>query len=214
MKDNIWVRHGKSPYGQGKTSIERADDLTPAGIRIVKNEAKKIAGLIKKGAIIFSSPYGRTLHSAKIIKAVLFKYGLGAIIIIEEDLRELNNFSWKLFQPLVEGGEVNFNGKNFLIDAAETNPNGLKYPDYIIKDEISQIPMKTMLFWPLGYIKKILSFESYYSVVARRDNFLSCLPEKLKIHGRKYPAIIVTHDALLLGLNKEKSVKPGSFIVI
>ncbi len=121
-------RHGKSRYKQEEVLIEEARDLTAEGVDDVKKSAEALVKLIKpdEEVEIWSSPMGRTLQTAKIIAQVLEekqvhirkkgdsnKHG----IKVFEQFSEVKNFSWKLFYPLVAGGEVEFAGnqRDFLL---------------------------------------------------------------------------------------------------
>lgn len=218
------VRHGPSMYRQPEwTDIETANDINTLGryddgakteeevrrgkeeaIEIVRETAGKIADEISpdEEVIIWSSPTGRTLETARIISGVLEERGIrlrkkGTAqeygIKMFEQIGEVKNFSWSLFEPLMNGGEVEINGAKFRLDKALSNPEGLGYPDYFTSDALKQIPASVKQQWPEAYVTEIESFESFREVSERMTKAL----KRLKMVGDKnYRVIVVTHDAL------------------
>lgn len=74
-------RHGEAFYKQkilNGDQIEQADDLTPSGREMVKRQAEHLVTEIRpdEEITIYSSPYGRTLQTARIIADVFRKHGL------------------------------------------------------------------------------------------------------------------------------------------
>src|SRR3989344_6144085 len=105
-------RHGETEYKQGndRLTLGKANDLTPEGERIVRASASHLANLIastERGYTtpvkIHTSPMGRCIHSSEIIGNDLTDEGLNVLPIeLNEDLEEVRNFDWKLFQILLQ----------------------------------------------------------------------------------------------------------------
>jgi broad specificity phosphatase PhoE len=220
------LRHGKTNYGQQEVPMEQANDLTSEGIEKVKISAKELADLVgrEEEVEIWSSPMGRTLHTAKIVAEVLEQNGVklrrkgdarDSGIKVFPQLGEVKNFSWSLFSPLVFGGDVEFNGHKFTIDKEKTNPKGLHYLEYFADDVIKSLPSEVTNQWPEGYVKAIEGFEKFASVTKRIMVPLSRLK---KLEDKSYRVIIVTHDGLagfianIFANSKQGSLNPGEFI--
>lgn len=226
-------RHGQAKYLQLETGINQADDLTPEGIREVRTNAEKLTGLIKddEEVVIWSSPLGRTLHTAKIITEVLREKGIKlrpkksasgeetlpeSVIKVFKTFSEVKGFSWKMYYPLVEGGEVAINNKKFLIDKKETNPENLNSQLYYLKGAFKKISPAVKEKWPLTYRKIVENFEELSSATQRIIHPLQHL--KKMGHEKPYRVIIVTHEALTVFLaqiysgGKAAGIEPGDFI--
>lgn len=223
----IIFRHGKAKYEQGKVSIDQADDLDPEEEINVDINAEKIAGTIgpEEEVEIWSSPYGRNLHTAKKIakkfeeKNIKLRkkaddaqqYG----IRIFGQLEETRNFSWQLFEPLMIGGEMEYGGKKFIIDKALTNPKNLYYPEFFVQDEIANIPPEVKKTLPEDYVKRIEEFEKFIDATRR---MMKALARLKKIGDKPYTVVIVTHDALtgfiadVFSEGSKKGINPGEYI--
>lgn len=219
-------RHGKTKYEQKKVSIEEAQDLTEEGIEDVKVNAEKLADLIQpdEEVEIWSSPMGRTLHTAKIIVETLEQKGVRlrrkgdakeSGIKIFEQLSEVKNFSWNLFSPLITGGEVEFGGRKFIIDKNLTNPNDIGYPEYFTEDGIKDITPEAKAQLPEDYVREIEGFEKFIDVTKRMMKPLSRLK---KLEDKSYRVIVVTHDALtgfianVFSGSEQGGLNPSEFI--
>jgi len=240
------VRHGPSIYRQPEWSdINTADDLNTVGryedgsitdeelakgkeeaIAIVRASAEEIADNIEEDeeVAIWSSPTGRTLETARIIRDVLSERGIQVRskgnasehgVKVFDRIGEVKNFSWELFEPLMSGGEVEFDGEKFTIDKSLSNPNNIGYPDYFTSDAIKDIPETAMDSWSKKYIAQIKEFESFADVSERMSKTLQKVK---KLNDKKYRIILVTHDALTGALVKTFSsgemggVNPGQFL--
>lgn len=240
------VRHGPSTYRQPEwRDLETADDLNTIGlyvdgqktdeeiikgkneaVEIIKRTAEKIASSIEpdEEIVIWSSPTGRTLETARIISEVLQEKGIKLRtkktdkeygIKIFEKLGEVKNFSWPLFEPLVSGGEIEHKGIKFQINKSSSNPNNLGYAEYFASDSIKNIPDEVKANWPKDYVEEIEKFESFTEVNKRMVDTLSRLK---KIGDKKYRVIIVTHDGLTGGIVKTytndnfSGINPGQLI--
>ncbi len=218
------VRHGPSSYTQPDwRDVATASDLSTLGryeegtksdaevtegkemaVAAVRSTAEKIAESIQSDeeVIIWASPTGRTLETARIISEVLKERGVALRkggdasefgIKIFEQFGEVRNFSWDLFAPLMLGGEVALGESVFSIDKRNSNPAGLGYPEYFTSDAIREIPQSVKNQWPHEYVEKIEQFESFAEVTRRMADGL----RRLKmLKDKHYRIILVTHDAL------------------
>lgn len=222
-------RHGKSNYTQPyEVPISEAQDLMPEAIEKVKENAEKLAEMIEpdEEVEIWASPMGRTLHTAKIISEVLEEKGITLRkkgtgegveygIKVWPELSEVKNFSWGLFEPLMNGGWVEFGENRFYVDKKLSNPKGLGYPDYFNTDAILDIPDEVKSQWPQEYVDRINSFETFKDVTGRIIKPLSRLKQ---LHDKKYRIIMVTHDALtgfmanVFTGGEKGGLEPGTFI--
>lgn len=240
------VRHGPSTYRQPEWSdIGTANDLNALGryqddtksdeeirdgkeqaVAAVKASAEKIAASISpdEDVVIWSSPTGRTLETARIISETLTEKGIKLRkkgdesshgIEVFEHIGEVENFSWDLFSPLMSGGEVEFGGRKFFVDKALSNPRNLGYPEYFTTDAIKDIPDEVKAQWPEEYVAQIERFESFADVTERMANTLRRLK---KVGDKNYRIVLVTHDALMGALVKTftfgefAGVSPAQFL--
>ncbi len=195
---------------------------------IIEKTAEKIAAEVESDeeVAIWSSPTGRTLETARIISEVLQEKGIKLRtkkasdeygIKTFEKLGEVKNFSWPLFEPLMNGGEIEYGEVKFKIEKSLSNPNNLGYPDYFTSDAIKNIPDEVKAMWPKSYVDEIEKFESFAEVNKRMIDTLSHLK---KVGDKKYRVIIVTHDALTGGIvktfthDKFAGIDPGQLISI
>ena len=193
-------RHGSTNYTQGEVSIAEANDLTPAGEAEVRLHAARFAESIgDEPVFILSSPTGRTLHTAKLIVNALQVRGVPvreSDIVTERRLTEVANFTWKLFCPLILGGEVEYAGRRFAFDPKLTNPRGLTVGQYYNGDAISAISSDVRAMLPPEYVAYIDSIEKFGSVSSR---LLGAIGQGLLYSIAPRPSfhlILVTHDAL------------------
>jgi len=185
-------RHGKCKYEQGKTSVALADDLTDDGVRDVTFSALDLGEEFSDelgGVEIWTSPFGRCGHSAKIIHRALAEKGikLGDIQVVDE-LSEVENLTpdvWKIFQAFARGGEIHYDGQDITINREESNPLGDSPTEYFRTDTIHNLLLEFQATLPSGLVKKIASVETSKSVGERFNRFLSQL---------KDDSIIVTHE--------------------
>ncbi len=220
------IRHGEAKYGQGEVSMSEAQDLTEKGIEDVRASANELADLIQpdEEVEIWSSPMGRTLETAKIIAETLEQKGVHlrrkgkakeSGIKVFEQLSEVKNFSWSLFAPLINGGEIELAGKKFIVDKNLTNPNNIGYPEYFTEDAIKDITPEAKAQLPEEYVKEIEGFEKFIDATHRIMKPLSRLK---KLNDKSYRVIIVTHDALsgfianIFSGGEKKGINPGEFI--
>jgi broad specificity phosphatase PhoE len=218
-------RHGETDYKQKEVPPEEANDLTEKGIADVRRNAEALAELIgpDEEVEIWSSPMGRAQHTARIIQEVLrdrdvkfhVREGHDPKVKVFEALTEVKNFSWNLFEPLINGGEMEFAGKKFFIDKNKSNPSGKGYPDYFTDDAIKDISDEAMADWPEEYAREIKGFESFVEVTRR---LMRNLERVKKLQDKPYRLIIATHDAMtgfianLFTEGKAQGVNRGEFI--
>ncbi len=196
IMDTYIFRHGESPYAQGIVSLKEADDLTPDGVVNVKDSASHLGQRLSRDfpVEIHSSPFGRCLHTARIIGNTLSDLRFRVSGITEDStLSEVENFDWGLFLPLVVGGELEYGSERFTVDDSLTNPQGLSSVRYFRSDSahgLSQGARKTL---PREYLERIDSFERYPSVSGRLDTKLKALSD---VERTRAVPVICTHEAL------------------
>jgi len=203
-----------------------ARDLTPEGAEAVTKNAEELANSIKPNEeiAIWSSPFGRNLAAAKIIVEVLQTKGIqwrkkawasrdGIKTFCH--LSEVRNFSWKLFEPLVSGGNVVFGERKIFVDKKASNPRDLNPQEYFAEDGIDGLNQELRNSLPDCYLEAIDAFEKFADVTDRMIRVLSRLK---KIEDKSYRVIIVTHDALsgficrVSSAGKKTGLDPGEFI--
>jgi len=213
-------RHGEAQYNEGKNvNLYDAKDLTLRGIRAVVINAHKIAKKYTPNTKVgvFTSPYGRTLQTAKLIALVLVKKKIKVELINCEELEESKNLSWPMLKALMTGGEYAFQGKSFYINKNLSNPMNLTYPDFYIEDCISMIDTDTLSSWPKEFVSAISLTEKHSSASKRMITFLNRLRNQYKSFDQDN-AVIVTHDSLVIDLvrqaseNKQKTLNPGEYV--
>ncbi len=192
MKAAIF-RHGESFYRQEETSLELADDLTERGIEEVIESGNHLANSMNlEGARIkiSSSPFGRTLHTAKVLRQTLLEKGFkSAEIKINPELGEVENFDWEFYNLMVQGGKFQEEG-DFFIDPSITNPKHYGTVAYFRKDQIHALSQEVRKNLPREVLERIDSVESYGSAVRRLHNVINGLDEAFDLH------ILSTHEAL------------------
>ena len=192
-------------YDDASLSVAKIREGERRAVKMVERTALEIAADIKLGedVAIWASPTGRTLQTARIISRILRsrglrprkgEYGARHGIKIFALLGEVRNFSWELFEPLMNGGEVTYAGRTFYMDRALSNPKGLGYPSYFRRDAIKDISAEAKALWPAEYVARIERFESCAEATAR----IMCALSRLKrIRDKNYHIILVTHDGLI-----------------
>lgn len=223
----VLQRHGPTHWSQGKVPIDYANDLALTendelssvrkAEKIVLRSTRKIIPLLdpKRIVKIHASPYGRTLHTAKVNKELFERFGFRVKIVVAEELGEVRNFSGTLLGQLINGGEVEFEGVKFHIDAEDTNPDKLELVNYYVASAFKKIPESVKSTWPLGYLKKIDSIETFPAVTKRAVNYLYFVKDNAK-DGSQY--LFITHEALLIAMvklytdNKQIRMNPAGFV--
>ena len=208
-------RHGESPYNQRQVSLAEADDLSSGGEKIMKDSANHLGKILSNNlpVQIYSSPFGRCLHSSKIIKDTLANNEFDVKDIREDyDIEEVKNFEWDLFHPLVLGGEVQYKDQRFAVDSSLTNPHRLSLVDYFRSDSSHNLSKEARQFLPSEYLKIVDSFERCPSVYSRLDTKLKSIES-----GNSTTPIICTHEGLTgrfierLTDNKNAYLKRGKY---
>ncbi len=227
-------RHGQSVYTQGNAAqtLQTANDLLPESIGLVRKNALSLVqsfyGLGPK-IHIHTSPTGRTIHTARIIHMVLQELGQDVMEPeIDNSLDEVHNFSWSLFEPLMNGGRVPWKDQrsqdfdvSFEVKKEETNPDGLGYPEYFMADAIHSISPEVMARWPAEFVAKLRSFERFEWVTQRT---ISKIWRVVRSHAfcqeRPHHDIFVAHDGSAMYLlneatkGKKKSLDPGTYMLL
>ncbi len=231
-------RHGQSAYTQGNDAIDlaAAADLcaTPRfeGESIESRQARAIEEVRQSTEAlartldpalpvrILSSPAGRALHTAKVIRSTLSQRGFHvAAIAPDPALGEVGNLEFALMKPLIDGGRfthrMGSEVYDFLVNKAETNPDNLVHPEYFMADAAHKIPASAMRDWPDSYVKRLKSFETFAAVKQRAlDRIRACA---------KMPdghVVLVSHSALSLYFSdrytrgRQTGLAPATFLSI
>lgn len=214
----IGARHGR--FGYYEPPVLSGEEYEVARAQVIKSIMRAISEMdVKNQTMIISGPSGRTKLTAQIWKQNLANAGFSVgEIIIDERLTEVKNFSWQLFQPLIDGGVVSISGKTFEVDKRETNPSNLPYPQYFMLSEQKSIPFREQGRWPLEYRRIIEGIESFGKVKARMAEFLEDIVSYVNYPKGARQIIIVTHDALLFqSVNlftsgAKRSIEPAGFV--
>ncbi len=237
----LFFRHGHTRYKQGNNPcpIDEAEDLAmppqqkdiveppeayaervSEAIKIVAQKAEEASDFLtrKKPVAILSSPTGRGLHTARIIRNTLqgkgFRFKLPPITS-KSLLTEVQNFEWGFFLPLAEGGQVTFKNHTFEIDRKLSNPENLTVGEYFFRDNLHRLPKKVKAKWPRNYAKLIESFEPAASVRIRSIGVI-----KWVFKEPETQFILVSHDALCGFMvkawshGKETELPRGGFLVL
>ncbi len=210
-------RHGKSEYKQGRVSISEANDLTPDGIETVRNSTNCLSSRISKDVSsgISSSPLGRCLHTSNIIRQTLSEKGFRTHEIEVDDILGEENLDWDLFEYLVGGGEVEYEGENFFVDKTLTNPRGVSSTRYFREDLANKLSEEARKTLPAKYLERIALFETHASVSGRLEKKLN----SLNGHDEDMH-IIATHEGLTgkfieqLSGNIEACLSSGKYLVV
>ena len=217
-------RHGKSNYtqGNGDQDLATANDLVPDAIELVHRSAQKLAKTIEPDRPhihIHTSPNGRTIHTARIIKDVLGGKGYDIVSFeIDHSLGEVRNFSWNLFEPLMNGGRIPWQDDSFVVKKEETNPQGLGYPDYFMADAIHVIDPAVLATWPTEFVSRLQGFETFAQVTSRVTSRIKNVLDGR--HQADHHDIFVSHDGSAMALldsatkGEKKSLDPGTYILL
>jgi len=217
-------RHGEATYRQEIVSLTEAHDLTEKGRKTVRLNARKTASEnsgISTKVPIYSSPLGRTLETAKIIRDELLQNGVKTEnegdqpLFIRRCLQEQINFSYSVMNLLSSGGIWGGKSGSFKVDPKKTNPSMLSSADYILNDALNM----SSSAWnelPSDLQRKILSMESGDRIQRRIVRFINSLG---KTRTSTELSVVVTHDALIaLLLSAAKSevtkINPGEKVLI
>ncbi len=185
----ILMRHGHTDYKQGNVpvSIEDANDLNAEGIEAVSASAREIAAILQNSEqiTIYTSPMGRAIHTAIIIKVHLEVLGRKVDLVPAMELQEVHHFQWSLFHEavLASGLEVaeEHTDKWFAL-----NPFREKTPELL-----GRLPEHLR-----DFVKKVENVDE------AGKRLLDFVGSKADEPGDK---IYVSHDGLLCGLLKELS---------
>jgi broad specificity phosphatase PhoE len=197
---------------------ESIPDKISRACKEVRQSTKNLAESMdpKVHVLIFSSPVPRAIHTSKIIQEELSILGFTVSeIFLEEELSEVHNFSWDLFEPLMNGGVIEYEGTTFEVNKEQTNPDGLVYPDYFISDAVHNIPESVKDSWPKDYVERLSNFEKFSDVTTRS---LNTLQSHTKAQDTEVHTIFVGHDANAMYLadkfteGRQKGLVPGTSI--
>jgi len=206
--NGVVARHGDSGYKQGIVSLEKADDLTEMGVLGVGINARQVVGAWEKMRLpikISASPYGRTLHSAKLWKQVAKDYGLSATIEVVPLLGEVGGLDFKLIDALTRGGSYSHEGENVVFNVRETNPLAMDYMTFYR----NHFPISKDVILPEFVRNRLALMEKPEDVAKRFRGFMALVGSET---GKR---VIVTHQALTdvftnsIGL--ESGLMPGCY---
>lgn len=231
-------RHGQSGYTQGShpVPLEAAADLCARPLfeaESVESRRARAVDEVRRGAIevsrklspaqlvsIISSPAGRTLHTAKVIRDTLVERGF-SVAPIQPDLEigEVGNFEFTLMEPLVCGGQLTYQAGaetyDFVVRKAETNPRDLTFAEYFMSDAVHDLSASVMQAWPESYVKRLKAIERFASVKRRALARIRKVATEPEGHF-----IFVSHEAAALYFadrytgGRQKGLTPGTFISI
>lgn len=207
MKQVYPFRHGEAYYKQRETTMEEARDLTPEGREGVRTHARNLIARVEPlPRQIISSPYGRCLDTSREIqKECVLLHLEQPECQIAPELAEVHNFEWNLFYPLVAGGEIEYEGEVFNVNAQITNPENLTPTVYFRRDKAHTLPTSARNILPHTYLERIATFERAHEATKRFDNFLNSLPEGVL-------TILCTHEALTGKYIAQATGKENAFL--
>jgi len=240
------IRHGETNYGQGIVDIQNANDLTPRGTIDVTQSGLAIAESIPASYSlrIISSPYGRALHTAKIlvntiiskrpeILSVAPAYSQGNVEVNGEigetqidyskliessgEVIKSGGFKMEYVFPLITGGTLEFGDNTIKIDPKLTNPDGYDYNTYMVTDTMKIVAKKMQGIFPEAYLRFLESVETFESVSSR---MLTVIQRVVRRSNPHEALIIVTHGSLMGFLSYVYSrqfldeIKPGQIVAL
>jgi len=208
-------RHGEAYYQQGITILDEASDLTTRGKETIHRNGHEtfVQNDRLRRIQIFSSPYGRALETAKIIRQEFKDNNLP--IYPRRCLQEQINFSYSTINILCKGGVWKDENGVHLIDPTLTNPLNLNQTEYNLSEAL-KIDPENWLKLPTTLTDRLRSMETSEKIQARIIRFIKSLSQKMTSTDL---SIVVTHDALIaLFLATAKSetthVEPGNKVII
>lgn len=216
------VRHGESLRLQAKCKLEEASDLTGEGvISAARAGAMIVAEGYYRNLRVLSSPYGRALHTARIIVETVSAVGEiddqshyatrehlpempHQIATAERDspvtiestdrLEKARGFQWELVKPLIMGGVIEFRGHTLSVDPGLTNPYGHDYHTYLVHDELKKIPGTVKRQWPKEYVDFLEGVETFESLSHR---MIEMLGDIVRENSSRCSHLLCTHGALM-----------------
>ena len=143
------------------------------------------------------------------------------MIIGKEELAEVANFQWNLFEPLVNGGTIQvavgmLARLPFVLKKSETNPLNLPYPDYFMQDAAHAIPEEFKTKWPKTYRGDVESFERFPHVTQR---IMATIKQASECEDDCH-FIFVTHDCMTMYLadkftgGRQKGLAPATSMAL
>ena len=151
---------------------------------------KNLEELKTKNINLWISPFARTIQTAYIFLEKLKKYNIEINKInLFSHLQEAENFSWEVFNWLVEWKEVFINNKTVKFDKSITNPKNLTHAEYFFQSYWTKIP-KEYLQW-LNIFENISSIETYDNIVKRSQK---AIWRVLSLNDDRNLVIIFSHQ--------------------
>ena len=216
------VRHGPAKYEQEawqdphtaddlnahmrESPLKNAEELREgkeAAVERVRKTAEEIAATInpEEEVVIWSSPFGRTLETARIIRDVFEEHGLalrerGAHsnekIQVFDQFGDIRNFEYDQFVTLADGGTLTIDGETVVIDQKETNPEKLGYTEYYSSGAVHDIPEHVKATWPAKLRESIEGMERFEEISER---VISKLKNVSQTSDKDYRLVIVSHGS-------------------
>ena len=206
-------RHADAAYAQGQVTLEESDDLTAKGRKTLDNILDTYLMQRAQGETFgfLSSPFGRTLDTAKSIRDKLAVAGfLCYDITPTEQLQEVQGLSWPTLEACIYGGKVDAKGQTITVDKRISNPKAIPYPDYYTT--AAYLPIMTNLPSPVQ--DTLRQMESFAETTERMKQFLH---EQLQQEYDYTHLIVTTHDSLVGPIaaaysgQRVQGVRPGSY---
>jgi len=167
---------------------------------------KNLEELKIKNIHLWISPFARTTQTAYIFLENLNKYGIKTDKInLFSHIQEAKNFSWDIFNWLVEWKTVKINNKKIKFDKKNTNPQNLSYAEYFFQSYWTKIPNK-YLQW-LNVFGRISSIETYENIVERSQKSINRV---LSLNNDNNLVIMFSHQCFSDHLiKKQENYKNG-----
>lgn len=214
-------RHGVAKYNQEAVDLEDADDLKEEGKEEVIEKVNKLSEEMDSDeeVVIWSSPTGRTLETAKIIYEVLKEKGFDIRIRNDDEgaeggirvfksFEEVRGLDFKLLKSLAKGGSFTLkDGSKFVFDKNITNPDDLSVGEYYYSDKYQDVIRDENV--PVEIKEKLEELEPYSDLRYRVDKNIDRL--KKISDDKKIRVVIVTHHACIDEYSKDK-IKPSDFV--
>lgn len=220
----IILRVAHAKYKQGNTILDEADDLSEWGLSQLEETMSRIAFETKRSHKfrIFSSESGRALDMAKRLYEYALDHGaLGVesltdvatnpnhFITVMRELNEIINFNPIVFRLLIHGGEEEIEGKKYISEAKNTNPENLSQKDYFMSRywengmDLSFLPEKSR--------KQLMRVEKFDALKKRVNEALRPKIIKTMFSSTNTRNVFIGHQEplrILIG----KSLQPGHFV--
>jgi broad specificity phosphatase PhoE len=155
--------------------------------------------LKNKNIVVWVSPFARTLETASYLVKWFQEHDLQPKhISVVENIKEVEWFSWAIFDALVRWWTVIMWEKTISLDVNITNPQNLSHTDYFFDGYYKKIDAEYLQ--EIGISNTIWSMETYVDVTARSKKVLGRV---LNAIDNQTVLCIVTHQAFSDWITKE-----------